>query len=187
MYKPSVTHQSNSKRYIYIACALLVAAVIGVIAYNALRSKPDNQAAGTRPANNVNLDKPTPEEVQAGDTQKDRNIEREKVENTPPPASPSGTADLRITDASQYEDVIEVRAFVANIYEAGTCTVVFTKSGQPSVTTTSQAFKDVSTTQCGANDTARSKFSVTGNWQATVTYSSPSGTTGTADKAVTIK
>ena len=183
MYKTATLANRSKKPFIIFAIVLIVLALVAVSYWMYVRNtSATERSSATSPT--INNGPPTPEEVKAGDTQKATNVDREATKTAPAPAS---SLDLRITDAAQYADTIEVRAYVTNNYEGGTCTTTFTKPSQITVTTTSTAFKDASTTQCGANDTPHSKFSVAGDWQMTLEYKSVSGKTGTATKMVTIK
>ena len=181
------TRRRYSKALIVGALVLLVVAALGGITLASRHKSPplSKTPATEKPTSTINYNKPTQQETQTSDSQKQVNVDRQKTDSQPVTAS--ATADLRLTDAAQYVNTIEVRAFVTNVYESGSCVAVFTRAGQPTITTTSTAFKDASTTQCGANDTDRSKFSVAGDWQLTLTYTSASGKVGSATKTVAIK
>lgn len=165
--------QYKSKKLILILLvALIVLAVGGFVAYRHFH-KPKQDFSGTAGVSEVNYGPPTEEEKQAGNDQKEKNVAEQngtQVNNS--------KAAVVITDASYYSDSnsVEVRAFVSNIVEdGGTCTVTFEKNGQK-VTQTHAAFKDATTTQCGALDTPRSQFPSTGTWNVTLVYTSSSAT-----------
>jgi hypothetical protein len=117
----------------------------------------------------VNYGPPTDEEKNAGDQQKDINLQKEEdIKNAPTLSQ----AHVFVVDASQYDSTVEVRAFISNaIEDGGTCTVEFSKEGD-SFSRSSTAFKDATTTQCGAITLSRSSFSSAGNWQVRVSYRS---------------
>jgi len=146
-----------------LAVLLIIGGIVyGIFYYN----KP--------PADGVNYSPPTEQEKQSGNEQKERNIEREKIDNAPKNDGSVKTISLTVTDAAQYGDTVEVRAFSRDVYEnGGRCTITFTR-GASTVTSQSNAFADASTTQCGALDTARSKFPETGTWSYNLTYTSAS-------------
>ncbi len=79
--------------------------------------------------------------------------------------------DVIITDASQYDDEIEVRAFMPSIVESGTCTVAF-KKGSEEFKVDEAAYADATTTICTNSLIKRDMFSSNGNWTVTVSYSS---------------
>ncbi len=170
----------TKKNLIILAAAVLLVGG-GVYAYSRYQSNRDADS-GTN-INNVDYGPPTPEEQAAGDEQKTENTEKEGNIN----ATPSKTANIVLIDANQYFDIFEVRAYISNQYEdGGTCTATFTKDGQ-TVRQTSNAFKDASTTQCGALDIARSRFPTVGDWQLIVEYSSPTSSGQTTTQTVTVK
>ena len=151
-----------------------------------LSNRPSNKNAAQEDSSSetINMDPPTEEEKAAADQQKDKNINRDETDkNTPPPTK---NAQLYITDASQYDDTIEVRAYVSNVYEDnGTCKATFTQGGN-SVSESSTAFKDATTTQCGTINIPRSKFPSSGQWQLVVHYSSSQSSGKTEPQQVTI-
>lgn len=128
----------------------------------------------------INLEPPTEEEERAGDEQKEEIVEQQEHASQPP-----DKANLVIADAGQYDNQIEIRAFVTNIIEAGTCTFTFTKDGA-SIIKRTDAFEDASTTQCGALDVPRSEFATAGTWTVSVRYESPNAS-GKAEHKLEVK
>ena len=117
----------------------------------------------TKPGGTVNMDPPTEEEKQAGDQQKQENVDKE---NQPAPT----TANVNIVDASQYNDLIEVRAYVSNVIEAsGNCVITLEQAGKQ-VTKTVVARADAKTTQCTTIDIPRNEIPSAGTWNVTVNY-----------------
>lgn len=174
----SMIKNKKSKKPFLIAVGIVLIIVIGVAAYLFLSPK-------STIIDGVNYAPPTEEEKQSANDQKDKNVEREDIDKTP--ASPTGkTINLIVSDANQYGDTVEVRAFSRDVFEnGGTCTVTFTKDSF-SLTTQSQAFADASTTQCGAIDTPRSKFDKSGSWSYELVYSSATSK-GSASGTVEVK
>jgi hypothetical protein len=168
-----------------VLAVVLVVAALGAGAFVLKdHSKNSDSKISEKPraVNSVDYSGPTEEEVASGDKQKAENVERDNQPNTPP-----HTANVVVVDGSQYNDTVEVRAYISNIYEdGGECTATLTNNG-PTITETSKAFKDATTTQCGTIDIPRSKFATAGDWQLLVTYSSASVTGTAAAKTVTIK
>ena len=154
--------------------------------YSLWQSRTNNQ--------NPEYTPPTKEEQVAGEVQKEKNIAEEKqikeAEKEAQQTPALKKAEVIVTDASFYQydgNKVEVRAYIANVYEdGGTCTAVFTQNGQ-TVTAKGAPFKDVSTTQCGAMDIPRSQFTAGGEWQVVVSYVSATASGQSAPKVVTIK
>ncbi|MDB5175748.1 MAG: hypothetical protein JWM81_606 [Candidatus Saccharibacteria bacterium] len=164
-------HSSNKKIVILVA-VIVVAALAGTaLAYKNSR----HVDSVVRAPNSVDYGGPTKQEQAAGDAQKDANKAREKID-AQTPATTTTPASVILVDSTQYDSTVEIRAYVSNVYEdGGTCTATLT-SGSAKVTKTSTAFKDATTTQCGAIDIARSEFSTAGTWNLTLVYSSPTST-----------
>lgn len=170
-----------NKRLLTLGIIVVLAGLAGAGVF-ALRQS-NSSSSSPRDVNTVNYDGPTEEEAKAGDEQK----AKEETDEAKDYSSVDDNVNFQLSDASQYGDTFEVRAFVVNVYEEGTCVATFTKAGQSSVATTSQAFKDATTTQCGANDTPISKFPVKGEWNLTVTFTSSTGKVGKVSQKVSIK
>jgi len=148
-----------------ILTALLVA--IGIYLYNSSKPQVSNSDNQT-----INYDPPTAEEKNAGDKQKEKIIDSSNEIITESEDKPD-SANILIVDANQYEDFIEVRAFVENVIEDGTCTYTFTKDSLELVKT-SQAFADASTTPCIAISVSIEEFAESGEWRLVVNYASSS-------------
>ena len=163
-----------------VVASIILALILGG---GFLLLKARNNSNKTKPTNTVDYSGPTKQEAAAGDAQKERNRQRAEADkNTSPPK----TAEIVIVDAGQYEDTVEVRAYVSNVYEnGGSCNVTFVKGSQR-VSRSSQAFQDVTTTQCSTISIPRSEFTA-GEWQYSVSYSSPSTSGSTTSRNLTIK
>jgi hypothetical protein len=161
---------------ISLVSVLVLAAIIGssfffVKRHNSSADIPEGIAGRSE----INYGPPTEEEKAAGDAQKDKTIEQQQLDDS---QTRNSTANIVITDASYYPDdsTVEVRAYISNIIEdGGTCTAKFTQGSQ-TITKTSQAFKDASTTQCGSINVSRSEFTSAGTWNVTLTYESSAAT-----------
>lgn len=91
-----------------------------------------------------------------------------------PTVGPSDDATVQITYSGFNEDleVVEVGGFVASVVEDdGTCTLTLTK-GSRTVTTSSPATSNVTTTACGEQVLPRDQVSA-GRWTAVLSYESP--------------
>lgn len=162
----------QNKKIILLAVAVVIAIVLTVgslIVYrNFQKPKPDFN--GTAGLSGINYSPPTQDERRAANEQKEKNV----TEQANASKNEDNKAIVVITDASYYADnnSVEVRAYISNIIEdGGTCTVTFEKDGHK-ITQQQTAFKDATTTQCGALDTPRSQFNSNGTWNTTVVYTS---------------
>lgn len=176
---------SNKRR---IIATLLVGALImcGYLTYRyVINHGSDPQGTDT-----INYGPPTDEEKTAGELKKQEIIEQETRQRQPSslnnPNPKNKNVDVIITDASQYDDIIEVRSFVPNHYEDGTCTIKFEKDSD-SFSKSAPAYKDISTTICTNPEIKRSEFSSSGNWTVIVSYSSATASGNSEKQKITIK
>jgi hypothetical protein len=165
--------RSKNKKWIIVGSLLFICLVVAGVSILLSRNSDSKNTAppGIAGTSEINYDPPTEEERSAGDAQKDQNIKQQQLDQQ---QTPSSNATVIITDASYYADdnTVEVRAYVSNILEdGGTCTAQFTQDGK-TITKSSQAFKDATTTQCGALNIARSEFPNSGSWNMQLTYTS---------------
>lgn len=94
--------------------------------------------------------------------------------------------DVIITDASQYNDEIEVRAFMPSIVESGTCTVVF-RNDTEEFRVDEVAYADATTTICTNSIIKRSMFKEKGNYTVQVVYESDRYSGVSEERIVEIK
>lgn len=166
----------TKKKKTTLLVVLIVVIIAGAFAYAQMRNKDTGN-------DSINYNPPTKDEREAADSQKEKNIEREKTDNRPI----SQNAEIVVVDAHQYDDTVEVRAYISNIYEDnGTCTVVITNGGQ-TVSKDTKGFKDATTTQCEPFDIPRSAFTATGDWQAKILYSSETAKGESTAQIINIK
>ena len=171
----------KNKKTVKIILLLATAIIILGLSYYfvAHKGSPAVTSSGKK-QNTVNYQPPTASEKQAGDAQKQVNVDNAATDKTVP-----STANVVISNASQSGDVIRVRAFVSNAIENdATCTTTLI-NGLNKVTKTTSAFSDASSTQCGAIDFSRDQFATAGTWQIVVSYSS-SRLSGSAKSSVII-
>jgi GH25 family lysozyme M1 (1,4-beta-N-acetylmuramidase) len=175
--------QKNKSTILLLIIALALIGAGSVFAYKKyVTDKPTSQSDG------INYSSPTDEEKEAGDKRKEE-IDDEEAQRQPDeePTSPNlKKVSVIITDANQYDDVIEVRAFIPDHYQNGTCLITFTK-GTLKVTRSAPAYKDISTTICTNPKITRSEFSTGGEWQVNVAYKSSDAQGISESRAVTIK
>lgn len=143
------------------------------------RGEPSSETT-VQPVNTVNYDPPTEEEKKASDEKKQEIVDSDNQQTDKP-----STAEVIITDASQYEDEIEVRAFVANVIESGTCTYLFELNGEK-ISKPMPAAADASSTPCMTLTLPRSEFPSSGVWSITVSFESAS-VKGSKTQEITIE
>jgi hypothetical protein len=110
----------------------------------------------------INFNPPTETEQNAGDEKK-QELAENAAETLP------SMANVVIVDASQYNQTIEVRAFVSNVVENGTCRFTFSKDSS-SFEKQTPANAEASSTPCASLYVPRSEFSAAGTWALDVTY-----------------
>lgn len=151
----------NLSKIILVSLPLLL--VLGGTFYFITRDHRASTPPST-PGETINYDPPTKEESLAGDAQKKINEQAEEAYTN------KKTIALTISDARQYGDTIEIRAFSTDItQDNGTCTTTLTKNSQV-ITRATSAFMDASSTQCGAIDIPASEIPSGGSWNVQVKY-----------------
>lgn len=176
----------NRNKKIIILVLVLALMAAAYLSWNQFRTKSDSRSpTGTMANTGDTYSSPTNEEQEAGDKQKEINKQREQSQQANPQNSGKKAASVIITDAGQYDDVIEVRAFIPDHYQDGTCTITITKDNHK-VSKSTPAYRDVSTTICTNPLFARSEFAETGEWQAVVSYSAEGAQGSSEPKNITI-
>lgn len=182
--KMQKTKKTNkTKILIAVFILLLVTGVVGVYSYVGQDNPAKPLAAGE-----INYSPPTGEEKAAGDKKKKELVEEQTNREKGGPSSTTGKVKVNviITDAAQYDNVIEVRAFTQNYYEDGTCIIKFTKDTAV-VSKSTPAYKDVSTTICTNPLIKRSEFGSSGDWNVAVEYVSQNAAGTSSTQTIRIK
>ena len=173
-FAKNTTALSRKIVLIILSSLLLVVGVYAATAY-AIKLFPFNTAQPTDSSGTgLSL---TEEEKRAADDaeQKESNIVTAAESDSPKPER-----SLVIAELDSIDGIVSLRAYIGNFNdEGGVCKVSFTKEGASSVVTSSNAFSDASTTQCGANDTPLTAFSTKGTWNVVVEYTSKTTTLST--------
>lgn len=133
--------------------------------------------------NGVNYSPPTESEKQAANDIKDTIVNSQQNNQS---TDGKTKASVIITDAAQYENTIEVRSFIPNHYEDGTCTITFTHQNLK-VQKTAPAYRDASSTICTNPLVGRSEFTATGEWAVIVSYTSEHANGTSEAKTLTVK
>lgn len=162
--------RKNKKNIILITSGIVVLAIgLGALAY-----AKDWWPFQNAQVSDTNLSEEEKAQKNASDptyTSEKTNPNNEIEPETSKDNSSKLSVQVGIASASKQDDNFEVRAFVSGTIEGdGTCTATLIKDDE-TVTGTSVAFIDASTTQCEPIEIQQSKLS-SGTWQLTVRYES---------------
>lgn len=168
----------NSKRGVVIA-AIMAILVATPAAFLALKNESTPTAANdsTSVEPRIDMAPATDEEKKLAEDRKDQIADVDAKQSDSP--VPSSSTKPVIVYADSGEQTVEVGAFIPGLNGDGTCILNITK-GSSRVTKYSEAFEDVSTTNCRPFSVQRSEFTSKGTWQVSVTFSSGSKS-GTSD------
>lgn len=168
-------NRKNNKK---IALLALVAAivVVGVTAYGVLAYQKSmwpftGAELSDQSDDSVNYGPPTQNEVEHSQDAKKDAYENKDDSDTQGNSSSKMQVEVGVAFADIIDGSLEVRAFTPSVVEGdGTCTVTAIK-GASTVTGTSKAFIDSTTSQCQPIKIPVSSLS-SGTWQVSVDYSS---------------
>lgn len=172
--KPYIANKKrlNRKRAI-ILMTVLILVLLAAIGAQAYRSRSTNQSTDNdTPAETINYGPATEEEKNQTEQHKDDITKQQEEEQNQNPTDNKIAVTPIITDASQYGDKVEVRAYVPAIVETGgKCTLAF-KHGSNEITRSIDTLAGPQTTQCDTVTVPVSEFPSKGTWTLTVSYSS---------------
>lgn len=179
------SRSSNRRKWLLPLVVILIIAGLASGIYYKQRTQNQTtsvESPNTSTGTTINLDPPTAQDKQAVDQHKDELSKQQ----TPTDSTGKKVVTPVIVDAGQYEQQIEVRSFVPEIYEStGSCTIIFTKDGSKIVKQVA-ATPDATTTRCSNLTVARSEFSA-GTWTIVVSYSSPTAQGSSQTKTFEVK
>jgi hypothetical protein len=158
------------KRVVILLALLLFGVALLFGAYK-LGERGSNQSVETEDevVQPVNLDPPREEDLVSDEDK--QNID-DNNSQSPPVNDPEKTsANVVITDASQYGDIVEVRAFIPSIIQEGQCAITFTQ-GSETLSKQVPAYSDASTTICTNLSVPLGEFTTNGIWSVSVIYES---------------
>lgn len=133
----------------------------------------------------INYGSPTDEEKSAGDSRKNEIINDQKSESDNEDSDGKKTVYVSITDASQYDDKIEVRAFIPDYLGYGDCKITFSKA-ELTLHKQASAIPDATSTICTNPDILASEFLESGLWTVKVVYSSDNAQGESAEQELEI-
>lgn len=166
--------QTKRTLIIVLIVFVFIALIAGVFFFTPLKDtflsnlpqKSSSISTGT-----VDYSGPTESDIKESQNAKKKADEKDTDSSS---STPSGkkSVPVAVSYADIYNDNLEVRAFISGIIEGtGTCTVTATK-GSISVTESTSAFIDASTTQCNPIYITKSRLSP-GTWSVVTAFSSP--------------
>ena len=186
--KPYLANKQRAGRkrtaiLLVLMVTLLAAVIFGVKAFV---SRSDKTATTGNSGETINYAPATEEEKRQADQHKESLAKQQEEEQNQPPASGTKNVTPIITDAGQYGDKVEVRAYVPSVVESGgKCTFTF-KKGSSQVKRTIDTIPGPQSTQCDTVTVPVSEFPSKGTWALTVSYASASssGTSSTQNVGV---
>jgi hypothetical protein len=178
--KITPTKTRNRLPKIALIVVLFLALIGGYTAYAHYNSLwPFNHTNGNTDQLNANDPTYTSEKnneptTSNADGSSDKDPTKENEESTPSKSDATKTSvEVGISSAAVYDNNLEIRGFISKAIEGdGTCTATVT-NGTATVVESSKAFVDATTSQCEPILIPTSRFSPSGTWSVTITYSSP--------------
>ena len=181
--------KNKKKRTIFAVISLVIIVLGSFIMYRYFNTNPETPATAKKKGSDiVNLNGPTDKEKKSGDGAKDKIIEDEKARNQPTSPTSNGKKSITptLTYAQQYDQQVEVGAYISSIFEdGGVCKLTLTK-GTAAQTTQVDAVKGASSVDCPVMVISRSKLEA-GSWQASVAYTSSSSGGSSLSRTVEVK
>ena len=174
------------KVFVIVALVFLAAGVYVALAYKISLwpfTSTSTVETTVRGVNEIDYSGPTSTDIESSQDGKKTTTSESQNSTTTSHQAPTDKQQLAIgvTYADITNNNFEVRAFTPSIIEGnGTCTATFTKGGL-TLSQSSEAFIDSSTTQCKPIYIPLDKFSEKGTWSLTVSYDSPDAI-GTAEQ-----
>lgn len=167
----------KNKKSLFIISLLVILAIGSTLVWWHLGTQREESITPSEDRT-INYGPPSENERRAGDE-----IKQEIVKQSESDIAPSNSREsvgVAVTTAEQYGSQVEVRAFIQGVIEGGgTCTATFKKDGH-TITSSSEAFIDATTSQCKPIFTDRGEFPSGGGWALTVSYDSK-GYTGASE------
>lgn len=181
----SIKTKLNKKIVLLILFLVLGTGIFVVSKTHLFRASPGDVTPGLK---DVNLEPSTEEDKEAVEENKNELSKKIANENqsTQTNSSPK-TVSVVITDASQYDQQIEIRAYVSGVIENGGICEILIKQGVQEIVKKVSGKSDATTTRCEALTVPRSEFANNGQWQVTVSYTSSSASGKSSVKALEIR
>jgi hypothetical protein len=188
-----ITQKSSNKKLLIIIGAIVLLAGASVGAAAALKWGPF--AEQSKSEGSTNLDKPTKEQKETGQSAKDQTVNSNGSTTTPgsdpstipAPGNGSNKASVsaEITAANQNGETLQVRTLIQLVTNEGTCTVSLKRSDGKTYSEQASVQALSSATTCSGFNIPVSELG-SGTWDLTVSFEN-SGYTASASKQVAIQ
>ena len=185
--KPYVQNKKTAgrKRIVILLVAILLIGLLGFAAIKLLNRSSTKPASTENNGETINFSPATEEEKTQADKIKEDLANQQN--QTPPPSGSQKSVTPIITDAGQYDDKVEIRAYIPNVLEnGGKCTYTLKKDAEQ-ITKTVGGMAGPQTTQCESIGVPVSEFPSKGTWTLTVSYLSASSSGSSEPWQVEIK
>jgi hypothetical protein len=185
--------QKNTKKSLkpVIISVITVLLIAGSVGAYFLVLKNNQEPADTPDDSSINYEPPTKQEVDSSqDGKKNNDGQSTETPSTSDPATNKRKVSVGIAFANYDPDekAVDIRAFTPDAIEGdGKCTATLTQ-GSKTVTQSSEAFIDSSSSQCEPILIPASKFGSGGTWKLTVSYvsSKSAGTSPTMEVSLDV-
>lgn len=170
------TQKSPKKKIIVLATATIVVVILFVIwLTHHYQIWPFLPAQNSQTIPNSQNDTDSTNDQQSAGEQIKAKTTDPTVSNDSNEPSVKTIVPVFITDASQYNDVIEIRSYVNEVSSTGHCSIQLEKDGS-SVTKEVEVLTNAETSSCKTVDIPISEFNSDGTWIVKVLYSSDTAT-----------
>jgi len=178
-----IAKQKNTKKILLISIAgLVICGAVGLSAMYLLRPKPQTTTATGSP---INLDKPTNDQIKAGQDIKSNSVNSSPKTEPTKGASGKNIVDMTATSFSNKDNgMLRIQTIIQVIETSGSCTLTLAKAGQPTVTRTVDTQALASSSTCKGFDIPLSELS-SGTWGLSISYES-AASVSTFSKSVQI-
>jgi hypothetical protein len=182
-YTKRRTDNAKGKKVRLVLAVLLIAA-LSILAFSYFSNRSNSTVSDE---DGINYGPPTEEERRSADEVKEKLSEDNDRQDIPRDDDDKIIANVVVVDASQYGSEVEVRAFVSNHIQDGTCTISFSKPGQQTIQKEVQARADASTSICGNVTMDRAEFPSDGDWTVVVSYNSQDAKGNSSERKLTLE
>lgn len=187
--------QSKSRlKYPAIIAGAVVIALLGWLYYCYHYQVGPFQQSGSFEEKQVDLQKPSETQVDAGTTAKtdfekrttEASQERQNANGPAPTTNTSETVQTLISSSNVNGSTLSVRSIIQTIDGSGNCTITLSKTGSPDVTKTAGTNTMGSYSTCAGFDIDISALAK-GDWTIKLVYTGSAGQSGTATKPVRLQ
>ena len=159
--KNKITKFMNKKLLLILAIPAALLVSVSFVVYsmnndNSEQTQDENTIENIVEENSASSDPTLVPEAKKQNEDESDNVDQESPE-------------IIVVDSSQYEDEVEIRAYIGNYVRDGECTFIFSYENN-SFEISTPARADASTTQCGSAIVPLSRFSNQGTWQVDILY-----------------